>query len=108
MSWCLHVPVRESRMAAVLPPPSEGPVLQPLAKTEGTDGEIAPLLISDRPSPVFLPEGSRRLPPRLAMLKSPRHRWIGPRGSYHGLQDGVRMADTDHLRGNPAKAVFLR
>src|SRR5512135_716766 len=38
--------------------------------------------------------GSRRLPPRLAMLASPRHRRIGSRRSYHGVQDGVRNTDT--------------
>ena len=41
----------------LLPPPPEGPVLQPLAKAEVADGEPAPLLLSDRPPPELLPGG---------------------------------------------------
>ena len=38
--------------------------------------------------------GSRCLPPRPAMLGSPRYRRIGSRRSYHGHQDAVRKAHT--------------
>ena len=42
----------------------------------------------------FYRMGSRCLPPRLAMLGSPRYRCISSRRPYRGHQDGVRKAHT--------------
>ena len=41
----------------LLPPPPEGPVLQPLSQAEVADREPAALLIPDRPPPELLPGG---------------------------------------------------
>jgi hypothetical protein len=77
----------------LLPPPPEGAVYQPLAPAEVADGQLALLLIPDRPPPEPLPGGITSLATAFPRDEAPspptlRSERIVPRPSRWGPYDG--------------------